>query len=268
MISQFWKHRILRPGARLAIGLVLPGLALAGCRTDGEVREVEEQPEVLEMRAELQEIRTLYAAPDCYSAEFSITSRQPGQSAQTARGVIRADNQNERLLMVFRDPYIGLTLSRVVIREDTVYVTPSGENTQSIPLPYFRVQGMGYNDIALPFSVFQDLLYARLPDEIFARESELSQDEAERAIRVRFQRDGDDYLYTFRERRLDEIRYTMRERPFLVDVDLSGQYGDTAFPQRISMASAYQGRAPSTLAVTFLSINPAANCRESQFSPR
>jgi len=242
-------------------------LAAAFCRTGEPVRTVEEQPEVLELREELRKIRALYAAPDCYTADFAITSRQPGQSAQSARGIIRADNQNERLLMVFRDPYIGITLSRVVIREGMVYVTADGK-LQTVPLSRFRVQGMGYNDIALPFTVFQDLLYARLPDEIFARESEVDQDKSERAIRVRFQKQGDDYLYTFRDRRLAEIRYTMSDKPFLVDVDLSGQYGDTSFPQRIAMSSAYQGRAPSTLAINFLSINPSANCREEQFSPQ
>jgi hypothetical protein len=245
--------------ARLCGALALIAVAVA-CETGGERLP---EPDLTDNASvELSEIRKLYAAPDCYLATFSIKGKAGGQEEQEARGVIRADNVNQRMLLIFKDPFLGITLSRVVIKDSMVYLSNPRTDLQQIPLQSFEVQGLGNNGIQLPFAVFQDLLYARLPEDLFTRNASRKLDDAQ--LDVRLERQRETFRYQFVARRLREINY-IRE-PVNVEVHLNGTYGDTVFPALIDLQTITPGR--DRMQIRFLSINPNAVCRESQFSER
>ena len=235
-------------------------LALAGCRTGGGAPEQVELSD--DVRTELDEIQALYATPDCYYARFSVRGNVQGQGEQEARGLIRADNLNERMLMVFQDPFIGITLSRVVIKGGTVYISNPRDGLQKVPLELFQVQGLGNNSIALPFRVFQNLLFARLPEQLFtsAARPELN----DTSLTISYLDETESYLYQFEERRLREIRYGRSDLD--IEVDLEGVYGRTAFPRTIRMRSVRP--AGDAMQIRFSRVDPAASCRDSFFTER
>ncbi|MCR9144398.1 MAG: DUF4292 domain-containing protein [bacterium] len=235
----------------------------AACETTGDTRPPPDLTD--DASVELAEIRKLYAAPDCYVATFSIKGRAAGQAEQEARGVIRADNINQRLLLIFKDPFLGITLSRVVIKDGIVILSNPRNDLQRVPLDRFQMQGLGNNGIQLPFAVFQDLLFARLPDELFSEQATRTLTGTE--LNVNLQRPPEDFRYRFNERRLREIRYQQQAaRPVDVQVKLEGTYRDTVFPARINLQALSPGN--DRLQIRFLSINPGAVCRASQFSDR
>ncbi|MEQ9364903.1 MAG: hypothetical protein RIF32_11700 [Leptospirales bacterium] len=247
--------RGLFPGVATACLLLAPA-----CETTGGTQPT---PDLTDSATvELAEIRKLYAAPDCYVATFSIKGRAAGQAEQEARGVIRADNLNQRLLLIFKDPFLGITLSRVVIKDGVVVLSNPRNDLQRIPLERFQMQGLGNNGIQLPFSVFQDLLFARLPDELFSKQATRTLTGAQ--LDVNLNRSPEGFQYQFVERRLREIRY--ERTPVDVQVKLEGTYGDTVFPARINLQALAPGN--DRMQIRFLSINPDATCRESQFSDR
>lgn len=248
---------------RAVLALALAALAFQ-CRTGGEERPDEYQP--LAARQELAEIRKLYEPPACYYATFSVQSQVPGQRRQEARGVIRADNARRKMLMIFQDPFIGITLSRLVINESLVYVSNPQSPVQTIPLDMFQVRGMGYNSIALPFPLFQDLLYARLPDGVFSENARLNQ--SGRDMTVQLQKGPERYVYGFEARRLRSVEYTVAGQDFVVQAKLEGQYRATSFPATIRLESAPVGSPPEILQIRFLSIDPNASCRDAHFTPR
>lgn len=258
----FFLSRARRPAQLLApfLALIL-GLGTAGCQSSGPAPDP--QPDLSDdAGVELTEIRSLYAAPDCYLASFSIKGRAAGQAEQEARGVIRADNINQRLLLIFKDPFLGITLSRVVIKDGMVILSNPRTDLQRIPLDQFQMRGLGNNGIQLPFSVFSDLLFARLPDELFSANAirELTGTD----LNVRWEAPPEKFRYRFDARRLREISY---QRGVVdVQVKLSGTYGRTVFPARIDLQTLSPGR--DRMGIRFLSINPGATCRESQFSDR
>ncbi|MBX7057560.1 MAG: hypothetical protein K1X75_05795 [Leptospirales bacterium] len=220
----------------------------------------------LSVSEELDRIRQNYTPPPCLYATFRIKAQAPGQSAQSARGVLRADNQNHRMLLILRDPYIGITLSRIVVRDTEVFYSNPRSDLQTAPLEAFRVSGMGYNQVALPFSVFQDLLFARLPEEAFGPRRRVARD-AE-GVSIALQRNGDDFNYRFVAQRLSRINYIAGGGGVEVQAAMNGRYRDTAYPASIRLESGPRGLPPEVLEVSFDSINTAAECRESQFSPR
>ena len=239
---------------------VLALVLLAACETTPDVQPT---PDLTDNASvELGEIRKLYAAPDCYLATFSIKGKAAGQSEQEARGVIRADNLNQRLLLIFKDPLLGITLSRLLIKDGIVTISNPRSDLQRSPLRQFQMQGLGNNGIQLPFSVFQDLLFARLPEDLFSNQAKRVL--ADTQLDVSLNRAPEKFQYQFIERRLREINY--ENSPVAVEVKLTGTYGTTVFPARIDLQALSPGN--DRMQIRFLSIDPGAVCRESQFSER
>ncbi len=253
------KDQALRATAR-AFALVVAAAIFVACETTGDTRPTPDLTD--DASVELAEVRKLYAAPDCYLATFSIKGRAAGQQEQEARGVIRADNLNQRLLLIFKDPFLGITLSRVVIKNGVVLLSNPRTDLQRIPLRQFQMQGLGNNGIQLPFEVFQDLLFARLPDELFSEQATRTLESTR--LNVDLDRSPERFQYQFVERRLREIRY--ERAPVDVQVKLEGTYGKTVFPARINLQALSPGN--DRMQIRFLSINPGAVCRDAQFSDR
>lgn len=252
----------LKPTRRAVRLAMIAGFAflMAACETTGGTRPTPDLTD--DASVELAEIRKLYAAPDCYLATFSIKGKAAGQSEQEARGVIRADNINQRLLLIFKDPFLGITLSRVVIKDGIVIMSNPRVDLQRIPLRQFQMQGLGNNGIQLPFSVFQDLLFARLPDDLFSADATRALVDTQ--LDVDLNKAPESFQYQFVERRLREIRY--ERSPVDVQVKLEGTYRNTVFPARINLQALSPGN--DRMQIRFLSINPGAVCRASQFSDR
>ncbi len=238
--------------------------ALLTCESVPQEDETPDSP--LSINQELERIRSNYTPPACLYATFRIQARVAGQAPQDARGVLRADNQNDRMLLILRDPYIGLTLSRIMARENTVYLSNPRTDLQTIPVDQFQVSGMGHNRVALPFEVFRDLLFARLPVEEFTRNARVRRDQ--NGLNIELNRNGDAYRYNFVDQKLRRIEYAPRGGNTAATASLTGNYRDSSFPASIRLESGRPGAAAESLEVRFDSINANAECRDTQFPPR
>ena len=240
--------------------------APAACRT-AETRE--EPPVEAEEsggpRQELEQIRSAYAPPACYLANFTVTGRLPGQGERSARGTIRADNENDRMVLEFRDPFLGITISRVVIRDGFAFVRSAEQGTLApIPLNQFYVQGLGNNGIQLPFVAFQDLLYARLPAALFEPGARLQQEQSR--LEVLIGNTAQSYRYEFEERRLRTLKYASANPPANIDVTLEGAYRDSQFPESINMQAGPGSQSGELLRLDFRSVDQNASCAEYLFA--
>ncbi len=254
----------------LRMSRILPALVIlvavvsaTHCRSTGAGGD-EEVELTDDAGTELRAVRELYAAPDCYLAAFTVRGNVPGEGEREARGSIRADNINQRMLLIFRDPFLGITLSRLVVKDGQVYLSNPRTDLYSVPLEQFELRGMGNNAISLPFSVFQDLLYARLPQTLFTKKAKRSLEDAKLSVVVDEPQRNENYRYDFVERRLREIRYKRNVTD--VQIQLDGTYGDTVFPRTIEVATLAPTR--DRMYLRFTSINPNVSCRDSHFSER
>ncbi|MBW7857171.1 MAG: hypothetical protein H3C43_02455, partial [Leptonema sp. (in: Bacteria)] len=110
-------------------------------------------------------VKQLYTPAECFRTNFTATIVVPNQSSQTAAGLLRADNLNQRMRMILTEPYLGITISWITIKDGFAYVSnPRYAGVQKVSLTGFELQSMGTNSIRLPFSLFQDLLYGGLPE--------------------------------------------------------------------------------------------------------
>lgn len=231
------------------------------CRSTGDGGDVELTDNA---GTELRAVREIYAAPDCYLASFTVRGNVPGEGEREARGTIRADNVNQRMLLVFRDPFLGITLSRLVVKGGQVYLSNPRTDLYTVPLEQFELRGMGNNAISLPFSVFQDLLYARLPESLFTKQAKRSLEDSKLSVLVEEPQRNENYRYDFIERRLREIRYKRNSTD--VQVQLNGTYGDTVFPRTIEVDTLAPTR--DRMSLRFTSINPNVSCNDGHFSER
>ncbi|MBI3396426.1 MAG: DUF4292 domain-containing protein, partial [Spirochaetia bacterium] len=151
-------------GIRLLAALLLFSLGV-GCTTP-TVQE-EKDARGLTASARLALIKANYKSPVCSLTKVKLEVVPAAGTSQSAKGAIRADNAKNRMHMAFMDPYFGLTISELTVTPEKVYISGMREKNRSIPTDRFQVRGMGNNSIALPFTLFQDLLYGRIPETVY-----------------------------------------------------------------------------------------------------
>ncbi|MCB1172469.1 MAG: hypothetical protein KDK39_02835, partial [Leptospiraceae bacterium] len=234
----FLVHQIVRKVLALLCCLSLS--CLTGCHWFTKAAD----PEIIELAPEIKTELTLlkerYEAPDCYAATFSIQAKSADASSQSVSGVILADNANQRMKLEFKVPYIGMLLSRLVIIHEQVYLDDVyNQRKQVFPLANFVVGGMNQSSIPLPFYVFQDILYARLPGRIYTGQAQRILAAPE--LRIAWQAGYEQYKYFFKNRQLQELDYfyQVKERNLYqhVKVKLIGRFGRTIYPAIIRLQS-------------------------------
>ena len=216
---------------------------------------------------QLAAIQKTYTPIECFHATFRIAVKKRGGS-QEANGSLRVDNVKSRMLFGFTDTLFGITLSRVLIKDGVAHVYnphASGEvQRQSIPVDRFAVSGLGSNSIVLPFRLFQDLLYARIPPDVFAPRADLRKVGLGKII-VSLDSENETYRYGFTENRLRELDYVRKSTGDAVKVALEGTYGESAFPQSIRMNMIPKKGQEQGMGIRFRDLNVKARCGDEYF---
>ena len=244
-----------------AILLLIISLAASCCSTT-QIEQPEELPEGL--RAKKEQILSNYNPSNCFVASFNI-SIQNAEGSRSAVGEVRSDPANRRLHLEFRVPYIGIKLSQLTILEETAYVkNVQMDRMETIPVSMLQVQGMGQNSIQLPFSLFQELLYAGLPKNVsnVAKWSE-NQDGS---VSARISDADSTIAYHFESGHLQQIQYNKQQTAESIRVDLKGlRSKEPSIPSRLSVEARKAGGAPEMLILDFTGVNARANCSLQQF---
>lgn len=210
----------------------------------------------------LAAIRANYTPIPCFTSRFDITMRQTGRFAKRARGELRVDNQQDRMRLVIKDRILGLSLSEMTLLNGNVYLKNIGQDRQVIPRDQFRVAGLGNNTIVLPFSLFQDLLYGKIPDEVYTRYDSARTENG--ALVVKLSKPEANYSYRFLDNRLREMQYAP-PGPGLVDVALAGEVPATSFPKKIDIAMKNGEHVSETMNIVFHSVDTQAHCTDGRF---
>ena len=249
----------------ILLGLAIMATLLACETTGGDVQE----PILTEdLRQELEAIQSNYNPPACYFARFDIKATNASGQSEQAVGTIRADNQRQRMVMEFMVPYIRIPLSKIVIRDERVFINDKYNRKKfEVPLDQFAVGGMARNSIKLPFTRFQDVLYARLPEQVFKGRA-VERSLQGRVVQIGWKTSYETYRYTFEARRLRQILYDLdyESNQQNVELKLSGAYGQTVFPRRMQIKAARPGGRPELMDLTFTYINAKVECLDSHFA--
>jgi len=217
--------------------------------------------------SDLKSIRENYPGYDCFSANFNLAVAAPGRN-EKGRAVLRADRKHSRMLLTIRDAVFGIEVLRVVFIGDTVHIWNLRDGKSfRIPLDSFEVRGLGNNSIRLPFSLFQNFLFATLPDDLYSRGRVVSRDGGNLDVSIDGYRDT--YTYHFESNRLRQLIYRDPSGQ-RVDVALSGNYGETAFPETIRIEAGIEENerylASEKMDIRFRKIDATASCEDALFS--
>ena len=245
---------------------LLAGLiTFSGCKSTGGGGTVDSGTDKA-AASSLAAIRENYAPIPCFSSNFDIEMKQVGKFARRARGQLRVDNEQDRMRLVIKDRILGLSLSEMTLRDGNVYLKNIGQNHQVIPRDRFQVAGLGNNSIVLPFSLFQELLYGRIPDEVY-NDYDSVKNEPEGLV-VRLTKPDAAYMYRFNDNRLAHMNYDPVAGAGKVDVALDGQVAATTFPRRIDIAMKEGEQIRETMKIVFHRVDTRALCTDSRFPTR
>lgn len=216
------------------------------------------------LKAAKESVQKMYSPPDCFLTGFDVQLQTP-EKTQTADGTVRSDTLNQRMRLMFRVPYIGISLSQMTVVDETVYVkTIQDSQVQTIPLDRFEVRGLGQNSIRLPFTFFQELLYGRLPGELYEKAKWVQKpDGTAEAILTESQNQTRQFeaIYKFRkDSRLASIEFERPGTNEKIRVITDGVYRkEASFPKKIEIISS-RGNYTEVLRVIFKSVRLDSNC--------
>ena len=216
---------------------------------------------------QLAAIQKTYRPIACFHTTFRVSITIQGKTQQ-ANGSLRLDNARQRMLFVFTDTFLGITLTRVTIRDGVAHVdnphAQGAERKVSIPVDQFSVSGLGSNSIVLPFRLFQDMLYARIPPDVFSPGANVEKVAAGH-IQVSLGSSEETYRYGFIENRLRELTYVKNGTGDEVRVSLDGNFEDSSFPQSIRIKMIPKRGRPEEMGIRFRGLNLDARCGDAYF---
>ncbi len=247
---------------KVALIVIISGLPLAfACTTIGG--GTTKTPAEGQAASTLAAIKETYTPIPCFTSDFDIEMRQTGSFNKRARGELRVDNQLDRMRLVIKDRLLGLSLSEMTLVDGIIYLKNIGQDRQVIPREEFQVSGLGNNAIVLPFSLFQDLLYGKIPGDVFTKYESATTENG--ALVVLLKKPEAAYNYRFVSNRLAEMKYEPVGQNGVVEVALNGQFQATSFPGAINIAMREGGRINETMNITFQRVDPRAQCTDARF---
>lgn len=249
--------------AVFALGAVL--IFISACN-GSQVTENGSTQEDIPLKEAKTSVRKMYTPPDCFLTSFDVQLQTPGKT-QTAEGTVRSDTVNQRMRLMFRVPYIGISLSQMTVLDETVYIkTIQDQSVKQIPLDRFEVRGLGQNSIRLPFTFFQELLYGRLPENLYENAKWTLNDR--QIVTAVLDQGQSKAIYKFRpDYRLDSIRFERPDSSEEIRVQTSGVYRqDASFPKKIEIISA-KGNYTEVLRIIFNGVRIDSSCKI-QFFPK
>lgn len=218
-----------------------------------------------EMTAFRSLVRKNYEPARCFRTNFTVSLQAPGHGAQTAAGLLRADNEKHRMRMIFTEPNLGITLSWITVKDGTAHVSnPRKQGVQHVPLQGFELQSLGTNNIQLPFTLFQDILYGGLPHGIY--DENVKWEKTATGYSARFTQGPDAFEYRFNsDGRVDHISYQKGATGYTANIAMNGVFYKTIFPQWFAIQTQAGGKPSETMRVAFQAVNMEAWCKDEYF---
>lgn len=214
-------------------------------------------------------ILEIYKPNSCYYTAFHISVNPGSNNSKNAAGSLRVDNVANRMKFIFTEPVLGVTLSRVTVSNNEVFIfNPHAEGKQKVvvPLNHFEVSGLGNNNIRLPFRIFRDLLFARLPDGLFSGKNKKEYFK-NGELSIRMEEGNESTSYLFKENKLSELKYFSSKTGTQVDAILKGSYNESVFPKTIEFEMK-TNQSKEKMNIVFKKLNLKASCRDDYFSTR
>ncbi len=242
----------------LRYAFVFAIILIQACSTTQDVPETE--PGLYSN--DIKMIQENYTPPDCMSATFSLRIESEGNS-RNASGSLYADTTNDSMRIKLSDPYFGIPVSTVIVSGDKVFIDNAGQVPRVLPLGNFEVSGLSNNRVILPFRLFQDLLFGRVPGELFKRGARRTkQDET---LTITLTGPGEDYKYSFKSNRLTNLAYERHDTGDRIEGDLSGSLSGSIYPEVIELRGGTGENLKDKLILNFRRIRPESNCNVAMF---
>jgi hypothetical protein len=263
-LRKYRSGRALRFPLMLLFSLPLMAMS-AVCSEPAEVAEDNITELAADSEAFRNEVRKLYEPASCFRTNFAVTLTVPGQGSQTASGLLRADNVHQRMRMILTEPNLGITLSWITIQNGMAYVSnPRMAGVQRVPLEGFELQSLGTNNIQLPFTLFQDVLYGRLPASLYGENTKW--EPTETGYSARFTQNGDAFEYRFsKDYRVERILYAKAGGNYNADIVLKGVFYNTILPQWFAIQTYSGGRPSETMRIVIQAADFKAWCKDEYF---
>ncbi|GIX40321.1 MAG: hypothetical protein KatS3mg129_0054 [Leptospiraceae bacterium] len=192
-----------------------------------------------------KEITEYYKPPDCFKLVFRTNINVPGYGVQSADGSVRADNKNNRIRIILVEANLGITLSWITIINNMAYLSnPRQEGVIKLPVEKLQLGSLANNNIQLPFSLFQDILFGRLPEELI--QSEQWQYEKNQFIGQYLGEDGALIIFYFDpidKKRIQKIEYKKPIENYLAIANFEGKFYNTKYPKVLKIKT-YQNAKP------------------------
>ena len=168
----------------------------------------------------------------------------------------------------FKHSLFPITLGQITILQDTVFISQPfskdpKQRRMQIPLKRFYVRGLGQNSISLPFRLFQDLLFARMPQELFTRAADVKKTDLE--LQAIIKNKIEEYTYLFKNDRLSTLDYKNLRSGDKIHVSMSGKYKESVFPKKINLATNPGQKNSESMGISFRSLNLKATCSARHF---
>ncbi len=230
------------------------------CKSSPVAEQKNSAYEKLDLEEQIAAIEQLYRPLSCFYAEFELLNHS-FDGLQRVNGTVRGDEEKRRTLFVFQVPFLGIVISRILIEREVVIFKERNGRIQQVPKKNFNLQTSGIHSFALPFDLFDDLLYGRLPEELFSAADPLAQDGQK--VVAHLKKGPHKIRYTFHKNRLEHLLVEESASGRSAEIRASGIYRNTKFPRQIEISSVNRKK---NLKIRFSHFNLQADCRDRYFT--
>lgn len=213
-----------------------------------------------------KEIQEYYKSPDCFFLSFRTDVDIPGYGKQSAEGSVRVDNLKNRIRIILVEPNLGITLSWITIIQNQTYLSnPRQEGVIQIPLQELELGSLVNNKIKIPFSLFKDILFGKLPEDLFS--SNLWEfNEYFKGKYINEQGDIITFYFDQKDKkRIQKIEYFNPKNQYIGIVNFQGKFYDTKYPKALVIHT-YQNKTPlESMNIYFYRYIDKAWCKNEYF---
>jgi|GEM_PF-2601050 hypothetical protein len=229
--------------------------------------EGEDKKESFDISSLKKEVIEFYQPPECFQIMFRTNLNIPGYGVQSADGSVRADNVNNRIRIILTEANLGITISWITVINNTAYLTnPRQEGILKMPVEKLQLGSFVNNNIQMPFSLFQDILFGRLPNALIQSEQWFFEENQLRASYM-----GEDgstikfYFLPTDRKRIQKIEYINPKINYLAIANFEGKFYDTKYPKSVNI-NTYQGKKPlESMGIFFYRYIDKAWCKDEYF---
>lgn len=213
-----------------------------------------------------KEIQEYYKSPECFFLSFRTDVNIPGYGKESAEGSVRADNLKDRIRIVLIEPNLGITLSWITIIQNQAYMSnPRQEGVIQIPLSELELGSLVNNKIKIPFSLFKDILFGKLPGDLLI--SNLWEyNEYFKGKYINEQGDIITFYFDQKDKkRIQKIEYLNPRNQYIGIVNFQGKFYDTKYPKTLVIQT-YQNKTPlESMTIYFYRYLDKAWCKDHYF---